>query len=334
MKVVLYHKHCTDGFFSAYVLWLKYGSDALYIPVNYKPIQDMEPLEALEYIFNDKTNGYLEKYGNTAYKASDVNKDNYKDVDLIVVDYSFPVEHFNLHVKLFKSVLVLDHHESAIRDYSEFFPYETNDKNWKTITVGNTAKVILSEHESGAKLCHLYYYPEHSVPYYIELVSDRDLWKFNYPETRIFYYGIKFLNCNNFNEMSDIVNNQYEYVLTSGRIYEKDVAERIENVRNSGTKLIKVLINDKEYDCGIVNSYLDIASDLCSTIMDKEKCSLSIAYTIKKDNKVTCSLRSIKEIDSLPISSKFGGGGHKNASGFTITVERLLEILTTERLEV
>ena len=52
MKVILYHAHCTDGLFSAYSLWKAFGNDALYIPVNYKPIQDQTPQEALQYIFN------------------------------------------------------------------------------------------------------------------------------------------------------------------------------------------------------------------------------------------------------------------------------------------
>ena len=56
MKVVLFHKNCHDGLFSAFAFWKKFGGrDTVFIEVNYKPIQDMKPMEALDYIFN----GYI-----------------------------------------------------------------------------------------------------------------------------------------------------------------------------------------------------------------------------------------------------------------------------------
>jgi len=332
MKVVIYHTNCNDGLFAALCAWQKFGMDALYIPVNYKPIQEMEPMDALRFIFSKETAKSVDAIGNSKYKVQDVTEENYKDVELFVLDYSFPVDHFITHCGEFKSVTVLDHHEKAIKDYCEIFHHIVDNNGWKVLTPFDNCKLIFAEKESGAKLSWMYFNPGVEVPGYIELVSDRDLWKFKLEYTRSFHAGIKTLNESNFRALEQNVKFGINRILDLGKYSERMVNDRIKALKNSNCRFITIHHKGKRYKAGLVNCYLDIASDLCAKIIKDEECKIAIAYNIHRDDIVGCSIRSNNEL-AMPIAERFGGGGHLNASGFSITLDQLFNILTTGILE-
>ena len=332
MKVVLFHTNCTDGLFAALSAWHKFGADALYIPVNYKPIQDLTPQDALDYIFSAHTGKKVDPIGNSKYKVTDVTPENYKDVELFVVDYSFPVTHFLEHCAVFKSVTVLDHHEKAIKDYCATFPFVTEGNGWKRLSPFDNAELYFSEKESGAKLAWMYFHHTTDVPETIELVSDRDLYTFNLKDTRPFHAGIRGLGEKNFAKLDHMVTHDLQKVIDVGVYFERANVSRIATTRESNTQFITIKFEGVDYKAAIVNSFPDIASDLCANLIKFYDCNIAIAYNIHANRSVGCSIRSDNEM-SLAISEKFGGGGHKNASGFHISIELLSQVLTTGVLE-
>lgn len=336
MKVVLYHSDCQDGLFAALTVWEQYGSSAVYIPVSYTLPQNRTPEETIEYVFSDsRYNSIIDSYGNSDIRISEITPDKYKDIELIVVDFSFPVEHFKYHTSIFKSVLVLDHHHTAINSYQEAFSWDTSPtEDWVCFFPTDNSEVIFALSESGALLTRKYFYRYQEIPNYIQYVSDRDLWTFRLANTKFFHYGIKLLNENNFASLHKVVTEQLHLLLDNGEMYGKDIQNRVDKVRNSGLTEIIVYIDEVEYKCGIVNSYLDIASDLCNSILQDEEYSIAIAYHIGKDSDVSFSVRSISEVDSSVISKKYHGGGHKQASGFHAIIDELVHILTTKQIEV
>lgn len=333
MKVVLFHTNCTDGLFAALSAWQKFGKDALYIPVNYKPIQDLSAQDALNYIFSEHTGKKVDPIGNSNYRVTDVTPDMYKDIDLFVVDYCFPVIHFLEHCAVFNSVTVLDHHEKAIVDYCAVFPYTEVHNGWRQLTPFDNATLVFSEKESGAKLAWMYFFPEENVPGTIELVSDRDLYTFNFPDTRPFHAGIRGIGEKNFEKLYKLVTEDLERVIDLGTHFEGANINRIQSTRESNTQFITIRMDGIDYKAGIVNSFPDIASDLCASLIKNYGCSISIAYNIHANRSVGCSIRSDNEM-ALPISERLGGGGHKNASGFHISLQRLADALSTGVLEV
>lgn len=50
-----------------------------------------------------------------------------------------------------------------------------------------------------------------------------------------------------------------------------------------------------------------------------------LLWYINKEGKCLCSLRSNGDYDVSAIAKSFGGGGHKNASGFETDIHTLLE---------
>ena len=332
MKVCLYHKNCNDGLFAAYACWLKFKHEAIYIPVNYKPIQDMEPQEALDFIFNPEHGSKIDAIGNSHYKVSQVSPEKYKDIDLYVVDYSFPVNHFKHHGNLFKSVTILDHHDTAINAYLKEFIGEKEGSRIRIISEPNI-NIIFATEESGAKLAYSYLFPEDPIPEIIELVSDRDLWKFKLKNTKAFHSGIKLLNIENFFNLNLTVKYSLSRILDIGGVFENELTSRISKIKKSGVTPISISIHGCVYNSAIINSYLDIGSDLCDSIIS-EGYSIVIAYYVGKNNDVSYSVRSVPNLDSSIISKKYGGGGHLQASGFHSDTALLFNILQTKKLEI
>jgi oligoribonuclease NrnB/cAMP/cGMP phosphodiesterase (DHH superfamily) len=334
MKVVLFHKNCNDGLFAAYACWLKFKNTAIYIPVNYKPIQDLSTQEALDYIFNHDNADKIDGLGNSKYSLKDITPSNYHEIDLYVVDYSFPVKQFKEHCDLFKSVTVLDHHDNAIKAYSTEFIYEYDGYTQrKYFHIRDHCNVIFSSKESGALLTYKYFFPKEIVPDYFELVSDRDLWKFEYTHSKAFHSGAMLLGIENFNKLDLNLKHGLERILDLGTVYENELTNRINKIKRSGLTDVTIRVNGSDYRVGIVNSYLDIASDLCSSILS-DGYQMAMVYSIGVDGDVSVSVRSIKDIDGSVISLHYGGGGHKQASGFHTTMEFLSNLLSTKYLEV
>ena len=57
----------------------------------------------------------------------------------------------------------------------------------------------------------------------------------------------------------------------------------------------------------------------------KQSGSYGLLWSINKDGKCLCSLRSVGDYDVSAIAKTFGGGGHRNAAGFEIDIQTLLE---------
>ena len=53
--------------------------------------------------------------------------------------------------------------------------------------------------------------------------------------------------------------------------------------------------------------------------------TFGLLWFIDKDNNCRCSLRSNGDYDVSAIAKAFGGGGHRNAAGFTTDIQTLLE---------
>lgn len=336
MKVVLYHKNCQDGLFSAYNLWKVFGSKGtIYIDVNYKPIQDMEAMEALEYIFNGYINS-KETINQTKYNFENdkVTIDDYSEMDLYIVDYSFPVEHFIKHIELFKSILVLDHHKTAIESYLKVFKNYKEKDSVITIEPFSNSKIVFSKNESGAKLSYRYFNEGKEIPDYIELVSDYDLHTFNLKYTRAFNYGITMFEINSFNIMENLLKTSLHNIIYVGEKYDSLYNNRVRKITDSNLIDIIIKLNGVEYKGCLINTFPDNRNEVCTYAIKEKGYDIAITYNIYKQLDVSCSLRSKDGLDASYISLAFGGGGHEHASAFRIKLDQFTKIVNDKLIEV
>lgn len=320
MNLVLYHDHCQDGFFSAYLAWKNLGDmDTAYISVSHRPVLDFEPIEALKYILSQTT----------------FDIDQCREVNLYIFDFCFPPLYLEIYSSIFNSILVLDHHETVFKELSVKYPYDVNNNNnWFIFSLNANSKVIFSNKESSAKLVYKHFNEDKEVPWYIELVSDRDLNKNQYENTDKFYHGITLYKPYEFSAIDDLVDTDFKDIIELGGLIERNrlgvVAEIVKNIIN-----IKTIIDGKEYKGAFVNTDLANASDVGNYILFCLKnYDYCVMYNIKDNKYVHCSIRSISSFDSLTIAHNFNGGGHTRSGGFAMKLEELYITLNNNLLTI
>lgn len=354
MNIILYHDKCIDGLFAAYCCYLAFGdTDAVYIAVNYNETAERSPLKALQHVLNKH-----EKYKNYPNKSSllsqgcFLNNDSityngtstvsFKDINLYIVDYSLPIAHIEEYMEMFRSVTMFDHHKTARHKYLstfEFIEHSTEVYTFNSIDL--STYILFDQYNSGAQMTYKHFkvnYPEElNNPFLEELikyVSDRDLWQFNYPESKKLHGYLKLTNVIKFHQITELLKKPKNEILEIGQLYLNYVEHKIDGLIKSNMTLIEIEINKSVHHAAIVNSYLDIASELGNTIIDKVKVDIVIIYNITSHDNVSFSIRSSKHIDSTPIALNYGGGGHDQASGCSVTRTQLNTILNNKYLSI
>lgn len=238
------------------------------------------------------------KFKNKAsYVAADFQMDpikGLKDKEVYFIDFCYPSEKIMGELlKNNKKVIVLDHHVSSKKfgEISTEFVY--GDKN------------------SGAVLAWKYFHPKEKLPKILSYVEDGDLFRFKlkYSEeilSALFNYKLDFLAWNKIAkqfENSKIL----EKFIEEGKAIIKyknkiilDSVRRGINVTLGGSKAIAV------------NSQI-LESEIGNYIY-KNKGVIGLVWSIRNE-KMKISLRSGGNIDVSKVAQKFGGGGHKYASG-------------------
>lgn len=319
MNLVLYHEHCQDGFFSAYLAWKKFGDiDTRYISVNHRPVLDMVPMDSINFIL----------------KQVNVDIEQCKNINLYVLDFCFPNNYIKLLSELFKSVLILDHHQTAFAELKVEYTYTINTVDWYIFDIAENTKVIISQEESAAKIVHKYFYKDKIVPWYIELVSDRDLNKNFYQDTDKFYHGITLYKPYDFVTMDYLVTTDFKDIIALGELVERNKLDIVKNIVKN-TVEINLSHKEKKIKGAFINTDLSNASDVGNYLLfclkQHEFC---IVYSIKSNKTVHCSIRSNNNFNSLIISEKFKGGGHKTSGGFVISLIQFYDILNNNNLEI
>ncbi len=205
-------------------------------------------------------------------------------------------------------------------------------KNNKQVTIIDhhiTAKPIIkfaSEHlfdinHSGAVLAWLYFHPSKPLPHLLRYIEDCDIWKWKMPRAQEItsYINLIDFNFKNWDRLSqDFENkNKLKKIIEKGAIilaYRKKLIEEILGEAE--------LVNFEGYKILAANAPSFLDSDL-GHAMAKKQPPLSIVWRREKDI-TRFSLRSNGKVNVAKIAEKFGGGGHKAASGFRLPANKPL----------
>ena len=301
---IISHANCTDGMMAAFLFY------AYYRLVN--------KLDEVEFIFCQYNQ-----------PVPQINGQN-----VIIVDFSFTKEQMESQQFSNKTVLTLDHHESAALGYGGWGNYSTVCGN------GCNHKTKFQKDKSGAGLAWDYigydltsefksslfstrereYYVGHLM-YLKDRVQDRDLWRYECDDTRAVYEVLNSVP-KTLEAWWDLIIDTPEHVFTK-MVDEADirVQMRLELAAEYASKATIVPYKDKTI--AIVNCASNFASEV-GDILGKEHAFAVMFIVSPKDKIVIASLRSNSETgeDVSVIAKSFGGGGHVNAAGFSFNYEK------------
>jgi uncharacterized protein len=237
--------------------------------------------------------------------------------NIIIVDFSFPKEIVKRWLTDGNVITILDHHPTALDELSSL-----SDRILGKIDTRSTV--------SGARLTwqHFFVEPE---PEFIKYIVDRDNFNFAFDETQVIHEAFSKMRslCPDiqakfalFDSLEHLTNKELlDWLVPIGEDLLKPKKEAIaraflrwEEKEIGGYIVPCISLEEKEER---------LTSDICMA-MYRDKAILKFGYPfvacINSDGK-TVSLRSDKNGNNFDVSAiarRFGGGGHRNASGFKL----------------
>lgn len=249
------------------------------------------------------------------------------DRHVIIVDFSYKRPVMEEIASKAKSLLVLDHHKSAIDDLDGLLP--TARPTWRLhvdLAVrddGTHAGAIFDTTRSGAGITWDFFNNHARRPVLIDHLEDRDLWRFKITGTRevqaaVFSYPYDFAVWDTLvgrAETEEGWRGLYAEGAGIERKHHKDIAELTEVVTTWAT------IDGRRVP--MANLPYTLTSDAGHLLCKKHGTPFAGCWWNTPDG-VVFSLRSLDNgADVQEIAKKFGGGGHPHASGFRVALGRV-----------
>ncbi len=219
---------------------------------------------------------------------------------VILTDFSLPrADMETLYRTKGENFIWIDHHISAMNDMAD-------------LPLAGLRRL----EKAGCVLTWEYLYPDEPVPAAVKYIGDRDIWRFEYPQTRYFCEGlfIADISATNDDLWHPLLHNDttlIEELIDTGKILYnarlKSIAYRVANygfeVTFEGFKTLAVNMPSNG----------DVGHHICGLGYD-----VAYVYTESQiDGKIVTKVTLYSEtIDVSRLAKAHGGGGHKGAAGF------------------
>lgn len=217
-----------------------------------------------------------------------------------IVDFSYPRDVLIAMADKAMGITVLDHHKTAEADLHGL--------------LHPNLKVIFDMQRSGAGMTWDYLYAPEPRPRFLGFIEDRDLWRFRFPETKAAHALLGSLP-RTFEVWDQIMLGDAAALvsyLAQGealvRMVEKQVADAVNSTRR------QMVIGGVQVPAANVPGFF--ASD-SGHVLD-EGAPFAATYFDTAERRCF-SLRSRPEgADVSEVAKQYGGGGHRNAAGFSV----------------
>lgn len=242
---------------------------------------------------------------------------------VIMVDFSYKRPVIEQMMEDAASILILDHHKSAAEDLDGFPPPIAGswESHWDEVSGAATdgrydpklPRVVFDMERSGAGIAWDFFHGGEPRPGLIDHIEDRDLWRFRLDGTReiqaaVFSYPYDFDVWDELMERS--LGDLWREGCAIERKHHKDVSELV------GVMKRRMVIGG--HDVPVANIPYTLTSDAGLLMAEGEP--FAACYWDTPDGRVF-SLRSQDSgLDVSSVAVAYGGGGHKNASGFRMPI--------------
>lgn len=226
--------------------------------------------------------------------------------EVYIVDFSFKRDILLKMVDRAKFVKVLDHHKSAEEDLKGL----------------NHSKleIVFDMERSGAGITWDYFFgaPRNLLVNYIE---DRDLWRYNLPNSRELNAWIQSFDIDLHTWISHVGPNFSADKVSNGKDLLRQQAKLVKSIcANAKMKPLPFLNDNMGLTLGIYVQTSILQSEVCEQMLkDHPEAEFAFYSFERADGKIQFGLRSRKNgTDVSELAKQYGGGGHHNAAGFEI----------------
>jgi len=238
---------------------------------------------------------------------------------LVIVDFSFSADVTEGWIRGGVELTVIDHHKTAQEALSQF---DIGNLQTSLEEAGHKWNVLFDMKESGATLAWRHFFRYTRMPVFLEYVKDRDLWNHSLMATEEIHEATGALRRSfalydvlELMSMEELI----RFLAPLGAKLLKPKREKVKAIADQHEyRVLKTPIG--EYEIPVVQLAADtdrLASDVCAYLYERH---LEAPFTACITSQGAWSLRSDKkgnDTDVSAIAKSMGGGGHRNAAGFT-----------------
>lgn len=286
--VIFYHANCVDGFAAAHVIEQHILRDLaqvpILVPVQYGQVETPEQFDAL----------YV---------------DMLKDAEVFIVDFSFPTSVMDHIAKAAQKTYWLDHHKTAFEEAG--FDISKRYDLW----AGPNFYLVFDNSKCGAMLAWEFVHGGRAeAPDFIKVVDDYDRWVFQYPQTKDAQMYIRSHSMDRLAFDSLMLMSMDEMAQAGGMMRQYYNAQLEAHKKRGWVDIY--LYGERGY---ALNADAAFSSEL-GHFLAEQSGTFGAVYQVE-GSLLKFSLRSCGDYDVSALAKKFGGGGHKNAAGFTCDAE-------------
>ncbi len=250
---------------------------------------------------------YVARGHDDALRASD-----YRGDHVVFADIAPPQHAWAELAEEVERLVVVDHHVSARERYlADASLAEHMNRN------GHTVRFDLTH--SGAALAWQHLHPEQPLPGLLAYVEDQDLWRFALPRSR---------------EVNAAIGSHHR----SFEIWSRLAETPVETLAAQGEPILRA--QRMEVDRALSASHPVEVGSLRLEAVNARTQRAEIGHELAerrafgtpagavyrlRGERVHVSLYSVADFDVSEIAARFGGGGHRNAAGFTVTLREWAE---------
>lgn len=230
--------------------------------------------------------------------------------DVYILDFSYPAAQTIEIADKAAGLIVLDHHKTAQEAMEEARGVLQNRTN---------VLIDFDMESSGAGLTAKHF--KEPDNWFVNYVEDRDLWRFKLPNSK---------NVNAYIQSIPLTFEAYEAASQSVDVDQANVLgmgalKYLETYAQDTAAQHRIIYFDGYENIPVVNAAKPGISEILNILA--KKFTFALGWFQRPDAKVEFSLRSVGDFDVSAIAKTHGGGGHKNASGFTTTLEEAVKLI-------
>lgn len=228
---------------------------------------------------------------------------NLEGKDVFILDFSYKYSQMMDIINSAHTIAILDHHVTAEQELAPI-------RDAKYLH----ADVIFDMNRSGAGITRDYFFEGWDC-WLVDYVQDRDLWKWQLPDSKPVNAYLATLP-----RHFEAWDNAWEMLNPSNAARLGQGAQAYLDMYVRETKKQAILATFAGYeDIPLVNASYTGISELLNELA--ENALFAVGWRMRADCKIQFNLRSKGEFDVSVMAKIYNGGGHKNAAGFTLSLE-------------
>ena len=226
-----------------------------------------------------------------------------------ILDFSFANEIMAALDERAAKLVMLDHHKSAAEKLTGF--------------ACRCGVVHFDMNKSGARLAWEFFQPHTPVPPLLQYVEDRDIWKWEFAESAGFLSALDMepQTFERWREIASFTPAQMEQFMARGAAMDEKYRKLAADIAEGAQPLVFNGI------AGLMVNAPGMFHSLVGDILSAKTGTFALMWSAGAKG-VKVGLRAQRNFDCIALAESMGGGGHAQACGFKMKVERLAELLS------